>query len=68
LAHSNFMGYAGLMFRSVDGSPWSDIRKGSGAVSVEDPLSAIVAAVPEDSNRTVGHQGVARTIAVMEQP
>jgi hypothetical protein len=33
------------MFRSLDGSPWSDIPKGSGAVSVEDPSSAIVEAV-----------------------
>lgn len=36
---------AGLMFRSLDGSRWSSIPKGSGAVSVEDPLSAIVEAV-----------------------
>jgi hypothetical protein len=56
------------MFRSVDGSPWSDILKGSGAVSVEDPLSAIVEADPERLQRTVGHESVAGTLAVMEQP
>jgi hypothetical protein len=36
LAHYYFVEDAGLMFRSVDGSPWSDVPKGSGSVTVED--------------------------------